>query len=61
MRGICAKLEVMGSVPVMESIAGESIDPRAPLLSAFAAVATPQSSRGQRLCGEVQRWISAIS
>jgi hypothetical protein len=51
----------MGSVPVMESIAGESIDPRTSLSSAFAVVATPQSSRSQRLYGEVQQWTSAIS
>jgi hypothetical protein len=51
----------MGSVPVMESIAGESIDPRAPLSTAFAALATPPTSRSQRLYGEVQQWTSAIS
>jgi hypothetical protein len=51
----------MGSVPVVESMAGESIDPRAPLSSAFAAVATPQPQRSHRLYGEVQQWTSAIS
>ncbi|MBN8212613.1 MAG: hypothetical protein J0M09_06800 [Xanthomonadales bacterium] len=46
---------------MIESMAGESIDPRAPLSSAFAAVATPQPQRSQRLFGEVQQWTSAIS